>query len=143
MKYIENNLMKNEVILYKATVHWFVFVPGLCLIVLGCMFLDSFGLFVIAYGCYSFIGAIIAKFTTELAITSRRIIAKFGLIRRETIELNHNKVESFNIHQSVLGRILNFGTLIICGTGGAKTPIPIIDSPLDFRREAMKVIDPI
>ena len=76
-------------------------------------------------GIASFIEAWIARFSTELAVTTLRVIAKFGFIRRETIELNHVKVESFTIDQSVMGRILGYGTLTINGTGGIRTPIPV------------------
>ena len=71
----------------------------------------------------------------------RSVIAKFGFIKRSTIELNHSKVESFHVDQSVLGRIFGFGTLHINGTGGGITPIPNISDPLGFRRKAMEAID--
>lgn len=74
-------------------------------------------------------------------VTSKRVITKLGLIRRNTIELNHKKVESFHVHQSIIGRIFDYGTIIIIGAGGGKTSIPDIDSPLEFRRQAMAVID--
>ena len=99
------------------------------------------GLIVIIFGIASLLKAAIAKATTELAVTSKRVIAKFGLIRRNSIELNHQKVESFNVDQSILGRIFGFGTLVINGTGGGKTPIANIAAPLTFRKEAMQVID--
>jgi hypothetical protein len=60
---------------------------------------------------------------------------------RHTVELNHGKVESFNVDQSIFGRIFDFGTVVVNGTGGGKTPIPNIDAPLDFRRRAMETID--
>ncbi len=85
--------------------------------------------------------AFIQRMTTELAVTSKRVITKVGLIRRSTMELNHSKVESFHVDQSILGRIFGFGTLVVNGTGGGKTPVPNIDSPLEFRREAMQTID--
>ena len=90
---------------------------------------------------FSLIQAFITKVSTELAITTKRVIAKVGFIRRSTIELNHSKVESITVDQSILGRILDFGTLVINGTGGGKTPIPTVDSPLEFRRNAMQAID--
>ncbi len=85
--------------------------------------------------------SVIHKLTAELAITSKRAIAKIGFIRRHTVELNHSKVESFNVDQSLLGRMLGYGTVVINGTGGGKTSISNIDAPLDFRREAMQTID--
>lgn len=87
------------------------------------------------------IKAFIFKISTELAITSKRVIAKVGFISRSTVELSHRKIESFNVDQSIYGRIFGFGTIVVCGTGGGKTPIPNIDDPLEFRRQAMKVAD--
>ena len=72
--------------------------------------------------------------TTELALTNKRIIAKFGFIRRSTVELRLEKVESISINQGLLGRLLGYGTVVVKGTGGTGTPIPSIKKPLDFRR---------
>ena len=150
MGYVDKNVLPGENIVYEAKIHWFIFVPGTIFFALGVFIfpMDTesgtgpvFGLIAIIIALISLTKAMILKTTTELAITSKRVIAKIGLIRRNTVELNHSKVESFNIDQSIPGRIFGFGTLIINGTGGGKTPIPSIDSPLVFRREAMQAID--
>lgn len=149
MSYVENNLMRDEKVVYKANIHWFVFVPGITLFVISIiLFAGSsesvapvFGFIVLIAAIISLIKALILKTTTELAITTKRVIAKVGLIRRNTVELNHSKVESFNVDQSIFGRIFGFGTLFVNGTGGGKTPIPSIDNPLEFRRNAMETID--
>jgi uncharacterized membrane protein YdbT with pleckstrin-like domain len=149
MGYVNNNLISNENIIYEAKVHWFIFVPsivyfaiGIYLISKGTESAGAFGVFVILFSIISFVKAVITKTTTELAVTSKRVIAKIGLIRRSTVELNHSKVESFNVEQSIFGRIFGFGTLVLNGTGGGKTPIPNIDAPLEFRKNAMESIDP-
>ena len=150
MGYVDNNLMSGEQVVYQAKIHWFIFVPGLVLFFVG-IFLCGvdkeggvgpvMGTIAVLLAIFSLIKALITKISTELVITSKRVIAKVGLIRRNTVELNHSKVESFNVNQSIFGRLFGFGTLIINGTGGGKTPIPSIDSPLEFRRNAMEVID--
>ena len=142
MSYVENNLMTNEEVIYKAKIHWSIYVPAVVIFLLAIfLFGTTLGRFAFVLAVISFIRALITRMTTELAVTSKRVIAKIGLIRRNTVELNHSKVESFSIYQSIMGRILGFGTLIIHGTGGGKTRIPSIDAPLDFRRQAMQVID--
>jgi hypothetical protein len=55
--------------------------------------------------------------------------------------MNHGKVESFNVHQSIPGRLLGYGTLSVNGTGGVRVVIPNIDNPLGFRRNAIQAID--
>jgi len=36
----------------------------------------------------------------------------------------HRKIESVSVHQSIPGRILNYGTLVIHGTGGGQGSDP-------------------
>ena len=88
----------------------------------------------------SFIKAFTVWWGTELAVTSKRVIAKTGLIQRNTVELNHSKVESFSVHQSILGRILGYGDVVVNGTGGIGTPINRVSKPIQFRKEAMQVV---
>ena len=150
MGYIEKNVLHGESIVHSASIHWFIFVPGVVIFFLG-VYLSAIGAegdtggvvgsIAIIIALVFLLKALILKLTTELAVTSKRVIAKVGLISRNTVELNHSKVESFNVDQSILGRIFGYGTIIINGTGGGKTPIPSIKSPLEFRREAMQAID--
>ena len=85
--------------------------------------------------------AFINVWTTELAITNRRIIAKTGLIRRNTIELKVTRVESLGVDQGILGRIFNFGSIIVKGIGGSNAPIPYIAKPLEFRQRVNHYLD--
>lgn len=150
MSYVNNNLMSGEDVVHLGQIHWFVYVPGAFAVVLG-IFLFGIdqengtgpvlgGIFTVI-GIFSMIKAAIIKATTELAVTSKRVIAKTGLVSRNTVELNHQKVESFQVDQSIPGRLFGFGTLVVNGTGGGKTPIKNIAAPLVFRREAMEIID--
>jgi uncharacterized membrane protein YdbT with pleckstrin-like domain len=81
--------------------------------------------------------------TTEIAITNKRIIAKFGLIERKTIELNLLKVESIQVEQGVIGRLFNYGTIIISGGGNPLAPIAKISNPLMFRNRFVEATDGI
>ena len=92
-------------------------------------------------GLYFLIAALIKYKTTELAVTNKRVITKIGLISRHTLELNLSKAESIQINQSLLGRLCNYGSLQINGTGTAHTPINGIRSPLEFRRQFMEAQD--
>lgn len=153
MGYIESNLMQNEQVVHRGEIHWIIFIPGILGIIIGFFLFGIgaqsgaalillFGIFIVILAIYGLIKAFITKISTELAVTSKRVIAKTGFIRRNTVELNHRKVESFNVEQGILGRIIGFGTIVVCGTGGGRTtPIPNIKKPLEFRRHAMQTID--
>ena len=134
--YVERNLLPGERVIYKANIHWFIFFPSVFLLSIGIVLFTtrhmSIASSIIGMAIFIFITTAIAKISTEFAVTSKRVIVKKGLISRTTIELNHNKVESINVHQSILGRIFGFGTLVVNGTGGGKTTILSVDSPLEF-----------
>jgi uncharacterized membrane protein YdbT with pleckstrin-like domain len=158
MSYLDSALMNGEEVVHKGRVHWFIFVPGLTFLAFGIFLFSSavgaespddgagpaiFGFFLIFLSIFVLIKAFLVRISTELAVTTKRVIAKTGFIKRKTVELNHGKVESFNVDQSVVGRLFGFGTVVICGTGGGKTPIPAIENPMQFRREAMETIDKV
>jgi uncharacterized membrane protein YdbT with pleckstrin-like domain len=73
------------------------------------------------------------QWTTELAVTDRRVIYKRGFIRRDTVEMNMDKVEAVEVQQSVLGRLFNYGTLNVKGTGQSIEHLCTIASPLALR----------
>lgn len=124
--YIETALTKDEKVVYQGKISLWSLLP---LIVLGLIFISFYGL-----GLLFWIAAAIRYFTTELAITNKRVIAKFGLISRDTIEINIHKIESIQVKQGILGRIFNFGSIVVSGAGNPQAPVPGISSPLVFRR---------
>lgn len=143
--YVDDNLTPNETIIIRGEIHWFSFVPGGVLFLIGLLSMfgtqSAFGLVMLLLGVFMLIKSFLYHISTELAVTSKRVIAKFGFIRRSTIELNHKNVESFKIDQTIAGRLLNFGTVRINGTGGVSTPIPRIANPLEFRKVALSTIE--
>jgi uncharacterized membrane protein YdbT with pleckstrin-like domain len=81
----------------------------------------------------SFVSAWFTRWTTEIAVTARRVIYKVGFVRRRTIEMNMDKVESVDVDQSILGRMLDYGDILVRGTGAGIEPLHNIAAPLQFR----------
>ena len=81
----------------------------------------------------AFIPAWFRRLTTEIAVTDRRIILKRGFIRRSTIEMNMQKVESIDVDQTLAGRLFNYGNVTIRGTGSSFATLRLINSPLKLR----------
>ena len=73
------------------------------------------------------------RWTTEIAVTSRRIIRKQGFIWRKTKEIALDKVESVDVDQSIPGRIFDYGDVLVHGTGQAIEELKLIASPIEFR----------
>ena len=124
--YVEGALTKGEQVIYQGKVSIWTLSP---LIIIGLILFFDWGI-----GLLFWIAAAIKYFTTELAITNKRVIAKFGLVSRSTIEINLQKIESIQVNQGILGRILNYGSIVVSGAGNPQAPIPGISSPLQFRR---------
>jgi uncharacterized membrane protein YdbT with pleckstrin-like domain len=142
MGYVDENLMPGEKVVCKAKIHWLIFGRGVVLFLVGVLLLIMYGdLLILLLGVVFLIYAVIKRSSTELAVTSKRVIVKTGLFSRKTMELNHTKVESFYVEQGIFGRIFGFGTVTVNGTGGGSVPVTFIDSPLEFRRKAMETID--
>jgi uncharacterized membrane protein YdbT with pleckstrin-like domain len=131
--YIEGTLIKDEKIIYIGNISLWTQAP---LIALGFLFLIAFGL-----GLIFWLVAYVRYKTTELAFTNKRVIAKSGFIRRQTIEINIAKVESIQVQQDILGRLFNYGTLVIGGAGESQAPIVGISNPMEFRRAFMEAQD--
>ena len=129
MSYIDESLIEGETILHRARVSWW----SVCgYLVLGILLL------VVVVGLCFLVAAWVKVRSTEIAITSRRVIAKFGFIKRETVEINLDKVEALKVEQGFWGRILNYGTIFISGAGSSVAPIADIADPLVFRRKFME-----
>jgi uncharacterized membrane protein YdbT with pleckstrin-like domain len=94
----------------------------------------------IAAGCFA-IALILAlrawfiRWTTEIAVTDLRVIYAQGFIQRRSVEVNMDKIESVDVDQSVLGRLLNYGNVTIHGTGTTLEPLRNVDRPIEFRNE--------
>jgi len=129
-----------------SKIHWIVYAPGIALIAAGVAAAIAAGglaeaavygrmaaALIAVLGLLSLASAWFRRWTTELAVTDRRIVYKRGFIRRHSIEMNMDKVESVDVEQSVLGRIFDFGDITVRGTGTGIEPLRGIDSPLEFR----------
>ena len=148
MSYLQKILEPNETILYRTTVSRTLYIPGLLVLLLAiAVYIVSNHMLISKPWVYglTIIPALVAlwllakawfrRWTTEIAITNRRIILKRGFIRRHTIEMNMDKVESVDIDQSLVGRMLNYGDVVVRGTGEGFERLRVIDSPLKFRSE--------
>jgi len=123
--YVEGALIQDEKIVHIGHISkWSLW----HLIALGILLLP------VVIGLFFLLQAYIRYKTTELAITTKRVIVKVGFIRRSTVEININKVESVQVDQSLLGRLFDFGTLVISGAGTAQAPLHGIADPLAFRK---------
>ena len=120
MSYIRRSLGANETLVAEAHFHWSytLFAILLAFTVIGLIFA---------------VPMLIRQATTEIAVTSHRLVKKTGLISLHTEELSLNNIEGVRVDQGFWGRILGFGHLRIEGTGVDAVQLPTIADPVAFR----------
>jgi uncharacterized membrane protein YdbT with pleckstrin-like domain len=162
MSYVQKHLIDGETIIYETRLHWIVLIGP---VMLGLLFgLTGVGLLVlsgrttadqtgahqglIVLGAVFFavalifiIRGILVRNATEMTVTNKRVFVKVGMAARRTIELLLSRVESIGVEESVMGRMLGFGAVIIHGTGGTPEVFNMIAHPLEFRTQVQQEIE--
>jgi uncharacterized membrane protein YdbT with pleckstrin-like domain len=151
-RYIDKILQPGEKVLYSANPHWIFYLPalGLWIIVAAVAGLTRIpavvavdprietGLLGLAaviglFALYLTLKAWFHRWTTETDVTSLRLVHKTGFIQRRTFEMSLDKIESVDLDQSILGRVLNYGDVTVLGVGEGRETIKTISAPLAFR----------
>lgn len=163
MSYVESNLVPGETVIYETRLHWIVM---LWQIMLGCLLLGLPGVLVLFYalsqtgienktlhimegagvallvcGAFVILMGMVRRNATEMAVTNRRVVIKTGMASRKTIEMLLGKVESIEVSETALGRMLGYGTIVIIGTGGTPEPFYKVAHPLEFRSQVQQQIE--
>lgn len=160
MSHIENNLLPGEALIYRTGCHWVVmfwpFAGGIVLGFFGFAFFVSGWLATRHGGSYQGAmvvggigllaaigligGGVIRRAATEVGVSNTRVLIKTGLFSERSIEVLLPKVESIGITQSVFGRVLGYGTVVVRGTGGTFETFDKIRQPAEFRRQVQAQI---
>jgi acyl-coenzyme A synthetase/AMP-(fatty) acid ligase len=163
MSYAQSNLVPGETVIYETRLHWIVM---LWHIVLGCLLLGLPGVLLLYYalsqtgidsktlhimegggvallvcGVIVVLMGMIRRNSTEMAVTNRRVVIKTGLASRKTIEMLLSKVESIEVNETAVGRMLGYGTIVVIGTGGTPEPFHKVAHPLEFRSRVQQQIE--
>lgn len=137
MGYIESSLLPGERIVARAHLHRVVFTKPVLVALIGAGILwlqPATGAIITLIALAMTIPPFVNARTSEFGVTDKRVVIKVGVVRRRTIELLLRQIEAIAVDQSVMGRMLNYGTITLTGTGGVKEAFPNIARPLDFRR---------
>jgi uncharacterized membrane protein YdbT with pleckstrin-like domain len=145
MSYLDDHLLDGEQIVYRARLHWIIFGGAIFMVALGfalALALQAIqpgywylGLALVGIGLLLAIGPAIRYVSSEFAVTDKRVLAKHGFIERESIETLLSKIEAISVDQGIVGRVFDYGSITITGTGGTEESFPRISQPLEFRRQ--------
>jgi uncharacterized membrane protein YdbT with pleckstrin-like domain len=147
-RYIDDILQPGEKVLYSTNAHWIYYLPAIAAWVLALVLLvlsratttESVILLCLSASAVVALAALywmskgwFHRWTTETDVTNLRVVHKSGFIKRRTFEMSLDKVESVDVNQSILGRLLNYGDVTVNGVGEGTETIKTIASPLAFR----------
>lgn len=147
-RYIDEILQPGERVLYSTNAHWVFYLPaiGLWIVALGLFVLQrgtlNAGLELLwlvlsgtaaLVALYATARAAFHRWTTETDVTDLRVVHKQGFISRRTFEMSLDKVESVDVNQSILGRLLDYGNVSVLGVGEGRETMKTIARPLAFR----------
>lgn len=160
MAYLKSTLLTGEKIVCLTHPCQVVFVPPVAtlLVAIGLYFfgwqITALNLTILRYpfyeiaaivcaivGIFTFLKSYIAYACSEYGITNKRVLMKTGLIQRNSFEIFLDKIEAVHVDQTITGRLFNYGSLIIVGTGGSADPFLNLPSPLKFRTIIQQEID--
>ena len=121
-RYVNRILLNNESVVFETQHHWIHY-----LTLRGVLSL--------------FILPTIDHYVNEFVITNQRVIIKKGWLFFWSLEMNHNQIEAIFVHQNLLGRILDYGTIEVSGTGGTRKKFNQISAPNLFRQRFQETIN--
>ncbi len=146
MSYTKSVLQPDEQVVVIGRLHWIVYYRAILYLILCIILLllahkyraeeQVIILIAVLFGALALMSGIHAWFIrwiTEIAVTDKRVIYKRGFINRHTVETNMDKVATVDVDQSILGRLLNYGTVTVKGTGLTFEPLRNVESPIELR----------
>lgn len=162
MRYIKASLVPGETVVYQTRLHWVVMLRHL---LLGALLLAGSGALLsyllkqprfgntgehlteggaaalLVCGIVAILAGVVRRNATEMAVTTRRVVIKQGLVSRKTIEMLLNKIETIEVSEPMVGRMLGYGSITMIGTGGTSEPFHKIAHPLQFRSAVQQQLE--
>jgi len=135
---VENMLQADEEIVLRGVIHWAIYwksVAVLGLAFLLCLIAVQLGLLLGVVGVLMLIHAVITKHIMTIVLTNRRIIARYGILQMEVVDMRLSKVESLELERMLSGILLGYANIVMMGVGQRYIRIPYIANAVQFRRE--------
>ena len=150
MSYVDSNLLGGERVVHRTRLYWLLLGWPVLFLIVVCVPLawlamtdrwNDLAWIPPGIAALILLGAIIKRQSSDFAVTNKRVLMKTGVFTTRSTELFLNKIEAIAVHQTLAGRILHYGDIVITGSGGTHEEFHDIQSPLSFRRAVQTVTD--
>lgn len=157
-QYVAKNLQYNENIIFKPRLHWSIYLDKYfkisLIFAIFCLIMNVYAYQIWFFREFfwhseSFIGAVaglrilyvwIKSYSTEMLVTSSRVIYKTGFFNIRMEQLENNRIESIEVQQSFSGNFLNYGDIIFSGTGTSKLTFERVFAPWQVKEMVEDVL---
>jgi len=150
MSYIEGNLLAGEQVAFRTRLHWKLLVWPLLFaaatvllmpVLVSQGYWNKLALIAPGAGILVLLAAIIRRQSSDFAVTNKRVMMKVGVFSTRSVEILLTKIEAIAVHQSLVGRMFDYGDIVVTGTGGTEESFSSIQAPLELRRAVQSVTD--
>jgi membrane protein YdbS with pleckstrin-like domain len=147
MPYLDNNRIEGEKVLYHAHLHWIALLKHILIVLLliaaaltllyfasqtasadNADLMKRISYILISISIIPIAAGAIKRSSGGYAVTNKRVVVQTGAMFL-------NKIESIDVEQTTLGRMLGYGTVVIRGVEGSLEPFTLVESPLEFKRQ--------
>lgn len=133
---LDNHIQKDENLIYSGSPAWIGFFWGF---VLAIITLPTIIIPIIVIGIIYLI-----KSSTKYAITNKRVIVRAGIVSEDIKSSSFKHITSLRVKQGIIGKIFNFGSIIIDTSGsgsGFEFIWRYVDNPVQVKNEIEKHIE--
>ncbi len=131
-------MVSGEEVVLRAELHNAIYWKAVAVLGIAVLFLFfvavPLGVLLLVVGAIMLILAIITKHYLLLAITNKRVLARYGLLQMDVVDIRFSKIESIDLERMLPGHIFGYATVVVMGTGQRFIRIPYIANAEAFRR---------
>ena len=135
---IDKMLVSGEEVILRAMLHPAIYwraAAVLILAVLVWVFIAApLGLLLAVVGGSLLLLAAITQHFLLLAVTNKRVLARYGLLQMDVVDIRLSKIESIDLERMLPGHIFGYASVVVMGTGQRMIRVPYIKNAEAFRR---------
>lgn len=133
---LPDKLREGEKILVKGVVSNAIFWKAIAVLIIAFLFgllAAPLGYFLCGVSILTFSYAFILKSILLLVVTNQRVFFRSGIVKIDTVQVRLDRIESIEIQRNIVGHFLNYGTVVLTGTGSRYSYIPYLANAAQVR----------
>lgn len=134
---IEKVLVKGEEVLLRAELHGALYWKSVAVLIFAVMLgfvVPTLGILLGVAGGIMLIIAVLTQHFLLLAVTNKRVLARYGLLQMDVVDIRLSKIESIDLERMLPGHIFGYANVVVMGTGQRLIRVPYIGNADEFRR---------